>query len=101
MNELDHAYYFPKVLQAVPTGNYEVYAYFNDGSVRLVDMKPFIKTDTVFEPLEDLSVFKNKLTVLNDTVAWDLSGIRNPRDCIDLDPETIFNGIEVRDPLEK
>jgi hypothetical protein len=101
MNGLDHAHYFPQVLQAVTTGNYEVYAYFNDGSVRFVDIKPLIRPETVFEPLGDISVFKNRLTVLNGTVAWDLSGSRNPRDCIDLDPETIYSGDEVKDPLEK
>ena len=34
--------------------------------------------------------FKNTLTVLNGTVAWDIAGNRNEYECIDIDPMTIF-----------
>ena len=98
--KLDKANFWPKVLQVVPTDNYSVYAYFNDGSVRLFDVKPLIKPGTVFEKLQDIEFFKSKLAVINDTVAWDIGGNRDPRKCVDLDPLVIFEQPAVRDPLD-
>jgi len=97
--ELDKSVFMPKVLQVVPTDDYCVYVYFNDGSVRLFDVKPFIKQGTVFESLKDINYFKSKLAVINDTVAWDVGGNRDPRKCIDLDPCVIFEQPSVIDPL--
>ena len=99
IQELDKTQFFPVVVQVVPTDDYGVYAYFNDGSVRFFDVKPLIKPDTVFEPLEDIRFFKSKLTVINDTVAWDVGGNRDPRKCVDLDPLVIFNQPAIADPL--
>jgi hypothetical protein len=100
IQELDKSKFWPKVLQVLPTDNHCVYAYFNDGSVRLFDVKPLIKPGTVFEPLQDISFFKSKLAVINDTVAWDIGGNRDPRKCIDLDSSVIFEQCAVADPLE-
>ena len=97
--ELDITEFWPKVLQVVPTDDYGVYAYFNDGSVRFINVKPFIKPDTVFEPLQDISFFKSKLAVINGTVAWDIGGNRDTRKCVDLDPLVIFEEPAVADPL--
>ncbi|GMO55835.1 MAG: DUF2442 domain-containing protein [Treponemataceae bacterium] len=96
---MDKDCFWPKVLQVFPTDNFEVYAYFNDGSVRLFDVKPLLKPDTVFEPLMDIKTFKDKAAVINDTVAWDLGGNRNPWKCIDIDPFVIFEQRPVSDPL--
>lgn len=101
MSNLDKTLFYPLVLQVVPTDNFEVYAYFNDGSVRLFDVKPLLKPGTVFEPLMDINTFKSKLTVINYTVAWDMGGNRDPYKCIDLDPFVIFEQPMVDDPLEK
>jgi hypothetical protein len=100
-SNLDSKYFWPQVLQVVPTDNYEVYAYFNDGSVRRFDVKPLIQPGTVFEPLSNLQFFKEKLAVINHTVAWDMGGNRNPTLCVDLDPFTIFENPPVRDPLDR
>ena len=99
IQELDKANFWPKVLQVVPTDDYEVYAYFNDGSVRLFDVKPLIKPDTVFEPLQDIGFFMSKIAVINETVAWDIGGNRDPRKCVDLDPFVLFEQPAVPDPL--
>ena len=64
----------PKVLQAVAGENFTVYLYFNDGSVRLYGAKPLLELGGVFEPLRDEDFFKSRLTVLNDTAAWDVTG---------------------------
>lgn len=90
----------PCVLQVLPTDNYEIYCYFNDGSVRLYDMKPYIKVGTVFEPLKSIDVFKKAATVMNNTAAWDLIGNRDPYKCIDIAPEALFESPIVKDPLE-
>jgi hypothetical protein len=100
MAGLNAAYFWPKVLQALPTDNFEVYAYFNDGSVRLYDVKPLLKKNTVFEQLMNIQEFKNKLTVINGTVAWDIGGNRDQYKCIDIDPFVIFEKAPVNDPLE-
>jgi len=96
---LDKSLFMPKVLQVIPTNDYCIYVYFNDGSVRFFDMKPLIKPETVFEPLQNINYFKSKLTVINDTVAWDIGGNRDPRKCIDLDPYVLFELPAVTDPL--
>jgi hypothetical protein len=95
------AQYWPQVLQVVPTDDYMVYAYFSDGSIHLVDMKPLIYPGSVFEPLLDLGVFKTRLTVMNDTVAWDILQDGNPRHCLDLDPFTIYETPAVIDPFSE
>jgi hypothetical protein len=95
---LDNANFWPKVLQVIPAENYGVYAYFNDGSVRLFDAESLIRPGTVFEPLRDINFFKSKLTVINDTVAWDIGGNRDSRKCIDLDPFIVFEQPAIADP---
>lgn len=58
-------------------------------------------SDSVFAALKDIEIFRNKITVLCGTVAWDLRGDRNPAECIDIAPDVIHEGMLVRDPLEK
>ena len=99
MTKLDTRYFSPRVLQAVPTDNFEVYAYLNDGSIRLYNAKPLLKKNTVFEPLMEIQTFKDTLTVMNETIAWDMEGNRDPYKCIDIDPFEIFEEKPVADPL--
>ena len=82
-NKFDPRFY-PEVYQAVAGKDYTVYAYMNDGSVRKFDVKPLIKKGGVFRKIEDKEIFKNTLTVLNGTVAWDIAGNRNIYKCIDI-----------------
>ena len=98
--ELNTTEFWPKVLQVYPTDDYCVYAYFNDGSVRLFNVAHLIKPGTVFEPLLDIDCFKSTLTVMNDTIAWDLEGNHNSSTCIDIDPFVVFEQPAVADPLE-
>ncbi|HEZ7990476.1 MAG TPA: hypothetical protein RWO66_05895 [Ruminococcus sp.] len=42
---------------------------------------------------------RSALTVMNDTVAWDLSGCFDSSECIDIDPFTIAECEVVSDPL--
>lgn len=90
----------PKVVQAVAGENYIIYAYFHDGTVRRFDAGPLIQKGGVFLPLQDQEIFRTRLTVLNDAVAWDMDGTRNPCTCIDLDPCEMYETSPiVEDPL--
>ena len=92
----------PAIVQAVPGDDFIVYAYCNDGAVRLVDVGPLVARGGVFAPLADPNTFRACLTVLNDTVAWDLVGNRDAAACIDLDPCQIFDTAPiVADPLQE
>ena len=52
-------------------------------------------------PLADESVFRGRLTVLNDAVAWDPKGNRDETACIDLNPGKMYRESPVvDDPLE-
>lgn len=56
----------------------------------------------VFGPLRDPDFFRERLTVLNDTVAWDIDGNRDPCTCVDLDPCEIYETCPaVADPLKE
>ena len=93
--------YVPTVVQAVPGNDFTVYAYVSDGTVRLANIGPLIARGGVFAPLADEDVFRSRLTVLNDAVAWDLEGNRDETTCIDLDPVKMYRESPVvDDPLE-
>ena len=49
----------------------------------------------MFAPLRDDVIFRKCLTVLNDTVVWDLDRNRNPAACIDLDPCELYESCPV------
>lgn len=82
------------LVQATAGDDFTVYAYLNDGTVRLVDIKPLIEQGNLFEKLKDIDFFES-VTVMNNTAAWDLSGVRDPYNCIDLDPCRRINAMEV------
>ena len=92
----------PKVLQAVAGADFSVYAYFHDGTVRLLDASPLIQKGGVFAPLRNEEFFRTRLTVINDTVAWDMDGSRDPYTCVDLDPCELYESCPVvEDPLKE
>lgn len=92
--------YQASVVQAIPGEDYTVYAYFSDGSVRQADIKPLIARGGVFASLQDEQVFRDRLTVMNHAVAWDINGDRDTTKCIDIDPCSMYeSAIIVKDPL--
>ena len=93
--------YFPTVVQAVAGSERTVYAYFSNGEIRRFDVAPMIRAGSVFERLREDSFFRDAITVLNGTVAWDVSGHFDPASCIDLDPFTLYDAEVVSDPLEE
>ena len=92
----------PKVVQVLPGSDFTVYVYFLVGAIRARDVKPLFEKGGVFTPLRDEETFRNSLTVLNDTAAWDLDGNRDPSTCIDLDPCELYDHCPaVEDPLSE
>lgn len=70
----------PKVIQVNPQKDYTVYVYFEDGKIVLYDAKAILGKG-VFRQLQDKRLFMESCTVMNDTLAWDISGKRDPSDC--------------------
>jgi len=48
--------YYPEVLQVVPTADYKVYIYFDDGTIRLYDASSLVKKG-VFKQLQKDALF--------------------------------------------
>lgn len=92
--------YIPTVVQALAGPRRTVYSYFSDGRITRYDVQPLIEKGGVFTRLEDDDFFRNALTVLNDTAAWDVSGTYDPETCIDIDPCTLYEAQRVKDPLQ-
>ena len=92
----------PQVVQVLAGKDFTVHVYFLDGAIRLLDAKLLLKQGGVFSPLRDEATFRNSLTVMNGTVAWDLEGTRNTSACIDLDPCELYDNCPSSiDPLQE
>ena len=92
--------YMPEVIQVIPTNDYKVYVYFDDGSIKLYDASSLV-LEGVFKPLKDTDKFINCCTVLNGTLAWDLIGNYDENKCLDIDPFEIYDNCEdVPEPEE-
>lgn len=81
---------FVKIVQVVPHEDYTVSVYFADGKVTRYDVSDKLDNG-VFKALKDKSIFMTRCTILNDTLAWDVSGTQDPYSCIDIDPVTLYN----------
>ena len=92
--------YYPTVIQVIPTKNRCIAVYFSDGHIKEFDMNPLIEKGGVFEKLKDDEFFSKRLTVMNGTAAWDLSGEHDPTNCIEIDPYTLYKARDIADPLE-
>lgn len=82
----------PKIVQVVPTREHTVYVYFEDGKIVCYDVKPLLDKE-VFAVLKDITFFVDTCTIMNDTLAWDVSGNRDNTMCIDIAPDTLY-GLE-------
>ena len=81
--------YTPDIVQVVPHENYTVSVFFCDGKTVLYDVRPKLEQG-VFQKLKDLSFFMERCTIMNDTLAWDLSGCRDETNCIDIAPDSLY-----------
>lgn len=84
----------PKLFQVVPADDYKVKLYYDNGKIKLYDCSWILSEKGVFERIKNIDEFKNLCTVMNGTLAWDISGCRDPYNCIDLCPDTVYDESE-------
>lgn len=89
---------FPKIVQVVPTEEHTVYVYFEDGKIVCYNVKPLLDKE-LFAVLRDIKYFMATCTIMNDTLAWDVSGNRDNTTCIDIDPETLYGLDAVKEKI--
>ena len=88
----------PNIIQVKPTEKYTVYVFFDNGIIKEYSLKEDIESGGVFEKIKDINIFIERCTIMNGTLAWDISGDRDTTKCIDICPDTIYeDGITVRD----
>lgn len=88
--------YFPEVVQAIPLDDFRVRVYFNDGKIVEYDMTDALY-GPAFEPLRDPAVFRDSCCVMNETLAWDPKGLRDPCQVVDIDPLVLHALPDVND----
>lgn len=91
--------YYPEVVQAVAMEDKCIAVYFSDGHIKKFDVNPLISGGGVFSVLENDSVFRDCLTVINGTAAWSPDGSRDETTCFDLDPFVLYKARDIKDPL--
>ncbi len=89
-----------EVVQVIPQRDFTVFVYFSNGVIKKYNVKPLLNKG-VFKKISNEDDFISKCTVMNNTLAWDISGYFDPYTCIDIAPDTIYEFSEtVQDPLE-
>lgn len=89
---------FHDVVQVIPYDDYTVYVYFEDGKIVCYNAKELLNKK-VFEPLKDINFFKNACTILNGTLAWDMTGDRDCTKCLDIDPDVLYGLENVKEKI--
>ena len=89
---------FYDIVQVVPYEDYTVQVYFEDGKIVSFDVKPLLEKP-VFQPLRDRKIFFDTCTIMNNTLAWDLSGNRDAARCVDIDPDMLYGLENVADSI--
>ena len=80
----------PKLYQVIPQKDFTVVLFYDNGEIRLYDCG-WIKTETgIFQQIRNLNSFLELCTIMNGTLAWDISGKRDPYNCIDICPDTVY-----------
>lgn len=88
--------YYPDVLQAIPTEDYKVYIYFDDGTIRLFDASENVNKG-IFRQLKENNRFIETCTVLGGTVAWTPDNSYDETTCLDLDPYVLYENCPIVD----
>ena len=81
----------PKLYQVFPTNEYQVYLYYDNGEIKKYDCRWILNETGIFKELSDVDVFMNLCTIMNNTLTFDISRIRDPYHCVDICPDTIYN----------
>jgi len=92
--------YWPDVIQVIPTRDYKVYIYFDDGTIRLYDASELV-TKGAFQKIKDIDAFMDTCTVINNTLAWTPDLSYSDETCLDLDPIVLYETCPVvEEPAE-
>ena len=88
----------PEIVQVVPHRDYTVTVYFRDGRIVTYDVKDKLDKG-VFRVLRDKEFFIRNCKIMNDTLAWDLTGNNDMSRCIDIDPDYLYRLEDIGDPV--
>ena len=81
-----------KIVYVCPGGDYRVFCLFSNGQWRTWDASGMLNKHLMKQHMEkDSNFFNNAIAVINDTLAWDRTGARDPYECIDIDPGVIWD----------
>ena len=80
----------PKLFQVFPTDDFKVYLYYDNGEIKQYDCAWALLENGVFTEIHDITTLKDICTIMNGTLAFDISRVRDPYSCIDICPDTIY-----------
>ena len=84
----------PRLYQVIPHDDYTVVLFYDNGEIKLYDCAWINSESGIFEQIKDIHKFKKLCTVMNGTLAWDISEKRDPYTCIDICPDTVYQDSE-------
>lgn len=77
----------PAIIKVEPQENYTLKLYFENGELRLFDVKPYLHIG-IFRELQEVEIF-NTVEINFDTIIW--------KNEADIDPEVLYNqGIVIK-----
>lgn len=80
----------PKLFQVIPTDDYHVYLYYDNGEIKKYDCNWILNETGIFTKIHDIASFKEVCTIMNGTLAFDTSLVRDSYNCIDICPDTVY-----------
>ncbi len=80
----------PNLYQVLPTDDFKVYLYYDNGEIKLYDCSFIFKEEKLYNPITKITDFKRLCTIMNNTLAFDISEEFDPCNCIDICPDTIY-----------
>ncbi len=80
----------PGLFQVLPTDDYKVHLYYDNGEIRVYDCSFILQEKGIFEKIKDIHNFKRLCTIMNKTLAFDISEVQDPTNCIDICPDTLY-----------
>ena len=92
--------YFPEIVQVIPHMDRTVFVFFSDGKIVSYDVNPLLDKG-IFKSLRDDQTFIDCCTIMNDTLAWDITHNGDNTSCIDIDPETLYELDAINENYEK
>lgn len=80
----------PRLYQVIPQEDFTVILFYDNGEIKLYDCNWISSETGVFDKIKNIEIFQRLCTVMNGTLAWDVSEKRDPYNCIDICPDTVY-----------